>query len=299
MAPPLPALLGLLASAAAYTVTPVDLRVDGLRADSPLLLALGHSNPTFSWALAAAPPTRGAAQASARLEVARDAAFADPVCAAVAAGALATSAQCAPPAAAFSEPNARLFFRVCATAADAGAAVACSPPAALGTGLANASAWAAGWVAAPAAALAPSRPARLRAVADARAALGAGATIERAVAFAASPAYYELFVEGARAATDGARMGSAADFRERVFADAYDVTAALVAGGGAVAVGARVGGANWAHNKNYAAAQLPLRFELHVDATTAAGARVRVVLGGSDAQLAWSAAPDVITYSEW
>ena len=260
-------------------LTPVDLRVDGVRASDGVLVGLGHAAPRFSWALAAAAAApRGTAQASATLTVA-DAPSLEPaavVCAATVEGALATSAVCAGPA--FSAPNAALWWRVCVTANDAGATVACSAVNALGTGLGPGD-WTAGWVAAPeGAAQFPvtrefARPVRLRAVANASAALR-GATVVRAVAFVASPAYYQLHVDGQRVSTHA--FGSAGEFRARVLADAWDVTAAVAAAGAApVVLGVRLGPGQWAHAQAFDATVLPLRLELHVDEIGRASCRER------------------------
>jgi hypothetical protein len=280
-----------------YAVKPVDLLVDGLPSSSPLLIGLGHISPSFSWALHTAPPTRGASQSSALVEVSTDSIFSTSarVCQVLVIGAQNTTAICAGTIPAFSTPNILLYWRVCVTAADLSSTVSCSATNSFGTGLINAATqwFSSNWISSSIVDDI-TRPVRLRALAD-FSTLIINSTITRATIFTASPAYYQLFVEGTQI-TDGSRFGSAAEFRARVFADAWDVTPSFIAGNGVAQIGIRLGPGWWQHNKNYLAKQLPFKLQVHVDAITASGVTVQYNLSRS---LTWTAASDSILFAQW
>ena len=281
-----------------YAVNPVDLLVDGLPSSSPLLVGLGHSSPSFSWGLHTSPPTRGASQMSALVEVSTDSLFSakQQVCQVLVVGSQNTTATCGDLTPAFSLPNIILYWRVCVTASDLSATVSCSVPHSFGTGLINATQWtSADWISSSIVDDI-THPVRLRALADFRPLLtNSTTTITRATIFTASPAYYQIFVEGTQI-SDGSRFGSAAEFRARVFADAWDVTSLFVSGNGVAQLGIRLGPGWWQHNLNYQAISLPFKLQVLVDAITETGTTIQFNLSRS---LVWTAASDSILYAQW
>ena len=258
----LQAVLADASAAAPLALAAADLRTEHLV--SPL--GVDVASPLLTWAPRAAPGARRVAQAGFRIEVARDAAFAN---VAWASGAVGSSASAVRVPAENVARDTRYFWRVVWSACALNATGACdgepedapaSATASFHTGLApetwaGAAAWlscatvgACDYLRSPAFAL--------------------DAPPLRATLHLATGGWTEAWVNGARAGGDAALEGSWTQWNMRMPTTAYDVTALLAVG--ANAVGLVLGNGWWGHLGHRATAAAYLSIEL------AAGERLTV-----------------------
>ena len=167
--------------------------------------------------------------------------------------------------------------------------------------------------------IAPSTSSPVRLRATTRLPAGTG-TVRSALAFVASPGYYQLFIGGRRVNPD-TEYGPWPEWNKRVYYDCWNVTDLLATSDSSnIVLGLRIGLGTYGHGaltghwsgpnfaKGYNESALPLLFELHLETEASGqveGSRHVFASGGKEgsgsgsATLAFHAHADPIKISDW